>query len=54
MIMGMQTMLLAGAEDLPALPPSYVDEFLNYGGGAYGNVTYDPGVTSYFAMVDTL
>lgn len=43
-------MLLAGAEDLPALPTSFVGEYMSFGGGAFGNVTYDPGLESFFKL----
>lgn len=50
MIMGMQTMLFAGAENLPALPPSFVEEFLTFNGAAVGNSTYEPMHRSYFEL----
>jgi len=28
-------------EDLPAIPPSLVQEYLTYGGGAFGQTTYN-------------
>lgn len=50
MIMGMQTMLFAGAENLPALPASFVDEYISFDGGAVGNGTHQPTRTSYFEL----
>jgi hypothetical protein len=46
-----ETMFLYGAEDLPPLPTPYVRDYLTYGGGAFGNHTYDPGSPRYFEMM---
>ncbi|OTA92700.1 putative multicopper oxidase [Hypoxylon sp. CO27-5] len=50
MIMGMQTVWVFGdaLTILREIPPPYISGYLNYGGNAYGNETYDPLVLEYF------
>ncbi|KAI5859794.1 putative multicopper oxidase [Durotheca rogersii] len=50
MIMGMQTVWVFGdaASILREIPPPYINGYLEYGGNAYGNETYDPLVLDYF------
>ena len=49
MIMGMQSVWVFGdAADVEKLPKPMVDGYLQYGGGAYGNTTYDPNVTHFY------
>ncbi|RYP47291.1 hypothetical protein DL768_006632 [Monosporascus sp. mg162] len=50
MIMGMQTAWFFGdaTEVLRNLPHPYIAGYLEYGGSAYGNSSYDPFVLSYF------
>ncbi|KAF2788279.1 multicopper oxidase [Melanomma pulvis-pyrius CBS 109.77] len=49
-IMGMQTAWVFGnAEEITRrVPQPYVSGYLNFGGSAYGNATYDPLVNHYF------
>ncbi|KAH9905689.1 L-ascorbate oxidase [Xylariomycetidae sp. FL2044] len=50
MVMGMQTVWVFGdaASILKEIPQPYIDGYLDYGGDAYGNDTYDPLVMEYF------
>ncbi|KAF2731143.1 L-ascorbate oxidase [Polyplosphaeria fusca] len=50
MIMGMQTAWVFGdaGEIVAKAPVPYVQGYLEYGGSAYGNATYDPLVNHYF------
>ncbi|RYP66717.1 hypothetical protein DL771_007650 [Monosporascus sp. 5C6A] len=50
MIMGMQTVWVFGdaTEILRNLPHPYIAGYLEFGGSAYGNSSYDPFVLSYF------
>ncbi|RYO82725.1 hypothetical protein DL766_002342 [Monosporascus sp. MC13-8B] len=50
MVMGMQSAWFFGdaTEILRNLPHPYISGYLEYGGSAYGNSTYDPFVLSYF------
>ncbi|KAI1339851.1 multicopper oxidase [Xylariaceae sp. FL0016] len=50
MVMGMQTVWVFGdaASILREIPEPYVAGYLEYGGSAYGNDSYDPLVLSYF------
>ncbi|KAI4859801.1 putative multicopper oxidase [Hypoxylon rubiginosum] len=50
MIMGMQTVWVFGdaATILREIPPPYISGYLEYGGSAYGNETYDPLVLEYY------
>ncbi|KAJ2990146.1 hypothetical protein NUW58_g3103 [Xylaria curta] len=50
MIMGMQTAWVFGdaASILRNIPEPYIAGYLNYGGSAYGNDSYDPLVLTYF------
>ncbi|KAI0838435.1 putative multicopper oxidase [Hypoxylon sp. FL0890] len=50
MIMGMQTAWIFGdaLSILREIPPPYISGYLDYGGNAYGNETYDPLVLEYF------
>ena len=49
-IMGMQTAWVFGnaSEIISRVPQPYVAGYLDYGGSAYGNATYDPLVNHYF------
>ncbi|KAF2651411.1 multicopper oxidase [Lophiostoma macrostomum CBS 122681] len=49
-IMGMQTAWVFGDADdiIDRVPEPYVAGYLDYGGSAYGNATYDPLVNHYF------
>ncbi|KAI1816983.1 L-ascorbate oxidase [Poronia punctata] len=49
-VMGMQTAWVFGdaASILRKIPEPYIEGYLNYGGSAYGNDSYDPLVLSYF------
>lgn len=51
MIMGMQTVWVFGdaLAILREIPPPYINGYLDYGGNAYGNETYDPLVLEYYA-----
>jgi len=48
--MGMQTAWVFGnaSEIISRVPQPYVAGYLDYGGSAYGNATYDPLVNHYF------
>ncbi|KAI0595970.1 L-ascorbate oxidase [Biscogniauxia sp. FL1348] len=50
MVMGMQTVWVFGdaASILREIPEPYINGYLDYGGSAYGNDTYDPLVVTYF------
>ncbi|KAI1432080.1 L-ascorbate oxidase [Xylaria sp. CBS 124048] len=50
MIMGMQTAWVFGdaASMLREIPEPYISGYLEYGGSAYGNDSYDPLVLTYF------
>ncbi|KAK8088503.1 hypothetical protein PG997_003464 [Apiospora hydei] len=50
MVMGMQTVwVFGGAADMLAeIPAPYVNGYLDYGGDAYGNDSYDPLVVPWF------
>ncbi|KAI0379352.1 putative multicopper oxidase [Hypomontagnella monticulosa] len=50
MIMGMQTVWVFGdaLTILREIPPPYISGYLEYGGDAYGNDTYDPLVLEYY------
>ncbi|KAI2606758.1 putative multicopper oxidase [Hypoxylon sp. NC1633] len=50
MIMGMQTVWVFGdaLSILREIPPPYISGYLDYGGDAYGNETYDPLVLEYY------
>ncbi|RYP35501.1 hypothetical protein DL767_003755 [Monosporascus sp. MG133] len=50
MVMGMQTVWVFGSatDILTEIPHPYVDGYLEYGGSAYGNDTYDPLVFPFF------
>jgi len=51
MIMGMNTVwVVGGYEELMSVWPvvPYVSGYLDYGGDAYGNETWDPRVVEYF------
>ncbi|KAF2968172.1 laccase [Xylaria multiplex] len=50
MIMGMQTAWVFGdaATILREIPEPYIAGYLNYGGSAYGNASYDPLVLTYY------
>ena len=50
-IMGMQTAWVFGnaSEIINRAPQPYISGYLDYGGSAYGNATYDPLVNHYFA-----
>ncbi|KAI1139100.1 putative multicopper oxidase [Hypoxylon sp. FL0543] len=50
MIMGMQTVWVFGdaLTILREIPPPYISGYLDYGGNAYGNETYDPLVLEYY------
>ena len=49
MIMGMQSVWVFGNEaEVLALGAPQVEGYLEYGGGAYGNVSHDPYVNEYF------
>jgi L-ascorbate oxidase len=50
-LVSIETMFLNGAEHLPPLPPGYAKGYLTFGGGAFGNDTYDPGMPKYFNMM---
>lgn len=47
---GMQTVWVFGdaATILREIPPPYISGYLEYGGSAYGNETYDPLVLEYY------
>lgn len=45
----MQTVWVMGdASDITKVPQPYVAGYLEYGGSAYGNASYDPLVNHYF------
>ncbi|KAI0458898.1 L-ascorbate oxidase [Xylaria acuta] len=50
MVMGMQTAWVFGdaASILREIPEPYIAGYLNYGGSAYGNGSYDPLVLTYY------
>lgn len=50
MIQGMQTVWVMGnaSEITHGRSPDLVEGYLNYGGDAYGNASYDPLVTHHF------
>ncbi|KAI3339254.1 L-ascorbate oxidase [Ustulina deusta] len=50
MLMGMQTAWVFGdaASILREIPEPYIAGYLNYGGSAYGNESYDPLVLTYY------
>ncbi|KAL7619465.1 hypothetical protein AAE478_010004 [Parahypoxylon ruwenzoriense] len=52
MIMGMQTVWVFGdaISILQEIPPPYISGYLEYGGDAYGNETYDPLVLEYYTQ----
>ncbi|OTA98175.1 putative multicopper oxidase [Hypoxylon sp. CI-4A] len=54
MIMGMQTVWVFGdaLSIIQEIPPPYVSGYLEYGGNAYGNETYDPLVLEYYTPSD--
>ncbi len=49
-ISGMQTAWVFGdaASILREIPEPYIAGYLNYGGSAYGNESYDPLVLTYY------
>lgn len=47
--MGMQTLFMYGAEELPQVPKSLLSEYTTFGGGMFGEETYDYIPPSYFA-----
>jgi L-ascorbate oxidase len=50
MIMGMQTVWVMGnASEITANADPYVAGYLDYGGSAYGNASYDPLVYHHFS-----
>lgn len=52
MIMGMQTVWVMGnaSEIMGRVSPGSVEGYLNYGGDAYGNASYDPHVRHHFEV----
>jgi hypothetical protein len=49
MIMGMQSVWVMGdADDIRSVAQPYVAGYLQYGGSAYGNDTFDPMVYHHF------
>ncbi|KAI4593308.1 hypothetical protein KJ359_009839 [Pestalotiopsis sp. 9143b] len=50
MVMGMQTVWVFGnaTEIMSEIPEPYLSGYLEYGGSAYGNDSYDPLVVSYY------
>lgn len=50
MIMGMQSVWVMGnaSEITRGMSSGYVQGYLDYGGDAYGNASYDPLVNHYF------